>query len=54
MTVGVDTPLDRRASSGASSCPENRVRFIRKYGNARDMRCTTSTAACWPFPFRHA
>ena len=27
MNVGVDTPLDRRASSGASSCPENRVRF---------------------------
>ena len=29
MNVGVDTPLDRRASSGASSCPENRVRFRR-------------------------
>jgi len=28
MNVGVDTPLDRRASSGTNSCPGNRVRFI--------------------------
>jgi len=30
MNVGVDTPLDRRASSGTNSCPGNRVRFMFK------------------------
>ena len=27
MNVGVDSPLDRRASSGTNLCPGNRVRY---------------------------
>ncbi|MBP7127791.1 hypothetical protein KBD49_15635 [Myxococcota bacterium] len=33
MNVGVDSPLDRRASSGTSLCPGNRVRFRDIYVN---------------------
>jgi len=36
MNVGVDSPLDRRASSGTNLCPGNRVRYRAKYVKAVD------------------
>ena len=39
MNVGVDSPLDRRASSGTNLCPGNRVRYTVA---SRDLRTDQS------------
>jgi len=46
MNVGVDSPLDRRASSGTNLCPGNRVRYINwtesNVGSRRSSWCSSS------------
>jgi len=50
MNVGVDSPLDRRASSGTNLCPGNRVRYNSGSSNEEidSLACPSETCITAP------